>query len=378
MTTDIVPAEREQQPQSVLAVFNSSSFKQQVAAALPKHIGVDSMMRIALTEVRMNPDLQKCTVPSFMGAMLKAAQSGLRPGMFGEGWIIARWSNKLHSYEAQFQPGYQGLAQLAYRSGEVSDIVAQAVYKTDHFKYQLGSDPKIEHVPDFEAVHRDEDIIAFYAVVKLVNGGTLMKVMPSRDVDAIRDKYGPHTKAGKLVGPWVDSYPAMGEKTVLIQCMKLAPKESERLAVALQAENEALFGDRVAAGIVDTSKPVADRVAERIGADPAPTVNGDIGEVIDGETEEEAPAAKAKARQIRQDAQRERAAADVTPLRPDAATPEQLAEIEAAYKASGIYEAEFASLLAEYGGDIGTLGYGLDHEHAGYMLEALAERKGDA
>lgn len=129
------PAEREAQPQSVLQVFNSASFKAQVAAALPKHIGIDSMMRTALTEVRMNPDLQKCTVASFMGSMLKAAQSGLRPGMFGEGWIVARWSKKLGSLEAQFQPGYQGLAQLAYRSGEVADIVAEPVYKTDHFKY---------------------------------------------------------------------------------------------------------------------------------------------------------------------------------------------------------------------------------------------------
>ena len=129
-------------PQSVLAVFDNSSFKQQVAAALPRHIGVDSMMRIALTEVRMNPDLQKCTVPSFMGALLKAAQSGLRPGMFGEGWIIPRWNGRLGSMEAQFQPGYMGLAQLAYRSGEVAEVHAVAVYAADHFRYQLGSRPE--------------------------------------------------------------------------------------------------------------------------------------------------------------------------------------------------------------------------------------------
>jgi recombination protein RecT len=282
------PAAVEQQPQSVLQVFNSASFKAQVAAALPKHIGVDSMMRIALTEVRMNADLQKCTVPSFMGALLKAAQSGLRPGMFGEGWIIARWNGKLGSLEAQFQPGYQGLAQLAYRSGEVADIVAEPVYKTDHFKYQLGSDPKIEHVPDFDADHHDQDIVAFYAVVKLTNGGRLMKVMPRRDVDQVRDKHGPHTKAGKLVGPWVDSYPAMGAKTVLIQCLKLAPKESERsdaLKIALQAENDALFGDRIAAGVVEPGGTAADRVAQKLGVD------ADTGEVIDGECSEESPSA---------------------------------------------------------------------------------------
>ena len=82
------PARNGGTPQSVLEVFSSESFKRQVAAALPAHSSADSMMRIALTEVRMNPDLQKCTVPSFMGALLKAAQAGLRPGMFGEGFLI--------------------------------------------------------------------------------------------------------------------------------------------------------------------------------------------------------------------------------------------------------------------------------------------------
>ncbi len=255
----------ERSPQSVLQVFSSSSFKQQIAAALPAHIGVDSMMRIALTEVRMNPELQKCTVPSFMGAMLKAAQSGLRPGMFGEGWILPRWNNKLKSLEAQFQPGYMGLAQLAYRSGEVREVHAVAVYAADHFRYQLGSDPKIEHVPDMEAEHDPADIVAFYAVVKLVNGGTLMKVMRRDDVDDIRDRFGPRNRDGQLVGPWVTDYEAMGCKTVLIQALKLAPKESERLQFALQAEQDAVFGDRVAAGVVERRAPVAERVAERIG-----------------------------------------------------------------------------------------------------------------
>jgi len=278
--TDVAKRDEAKNPTTVLEVFSSESFKRQVAAALPAHIKPESMMRIALTEVRMNPDLQKCTVPSFMGALLKAAQAGLRPGMFGEGWIIPRWSSKVGGMEAQFQPGFMGLAQLAYRSGEVSEIHAVAVYKSDHFKYQLGTDPKIEHVPDMDAEHMNADIIAFYAVVKLTNGGTLMKVMRRADVDDIRDRFAPKTKAGKIVGPWTSDYEPMGCKTVLIQALKLAPKESERLQAALQAENDAVFGDRLSAGIVET-KPVADRVAERIGVDR------ETGEVIEGEADDD-------------------------------------------------------------------------------------------
>jgi recombination protein RecT len=365
-------------PQTVLEVFTSESFKQQVALALPKSIDVNQMMRIVQTEVRMNADLQKCTPASFMGALLKAAQSGLRPGMFGEGWIIPRWSGKLHSMEAQFQPGYQGLAQLAYRSGEVAEIHAFAVFAADHFKYQLGSDPKIEHVPDMTADHRDEDIVAFYAVVKLTNGGTLMKVMRRADVDDVRDRFGPKTKAGKIVGPWASDYEPMGCKTVLIQCLKLAPKDSERLQAALQADNDAVFGDRMAASVVDTGASVADRVAARIGAD----VDEDTGEVYDGEAYEDAQEPDSGApspqppmdSQTRQDEQRE-AAADVTPIRPPKASKAQLDKIAKLYKSSGMYEAEFASVIDTYG-DFAAPDYGLTGETAGFVLEAMNERAG--
>ncbi len=256
----------EARPQTVVSVFSSTSFRQQVATALPAHIGVDSMMRIALTEVRKNPELSKCTVPSFMGALLTAAQLGLRPGYNGEGWLIPRWSKNTQSMEAQFQPGYRGLAQLAYRSGEVVDITAEPVYEADHFRYELGSNPRIEHVPDMEAAHRDADIVAFYAVIRLKSGGHIMKVLRRADVDDVRDRFGPTNKAGKTVGPWVTDYARMGCKTAVLRALKFAPLESERLGAALQAEEDAVFGDRVAAGAVDRAKPVAERVAERIGA----------------------------------------------------------------------------------------------------------------
>ena len=357
-------------PQSVLAVFDNSSFKQQVAAALPRHIGVDSMMRIALTEVRMNPDLQKCTVPSFMGALLKAAQSGLRPGMFGEGWIIPRWNGRLGSMEAQFQPGYMGLAQLAYRSGEVAEVHAVAVYAADHFRYQLGSDPKIEHEPDMEAEHDNADIVAFYAVVKLTNGGKLLKVMRRSEVDEVRDRFAPRTKAGKLVGPWVTDYEPMCCKTVLIQALKLAPKDSERLVAALQAESDAIFGDRVAAGVVEARPSVAERVASRIGAQEAE----EPAEVIEAEaSEEEAPPVDDYEPAFDLDGEESpgRGPAEVTPLRSPAASKQQLAQITRLRKSTGIYEAEFAGILDSYGA---TDSAQLSEESAGYVIEALKER----
>jgi hypothetical protein len=56
-----------------------------------------------------------------------------------------------------------------------------------------------------------------------------------------------------------------------------------------------------------------------------------------------------------------------------AADKKQLAEIAALYKSTGIYEAEFASVIDTYG-DFNADGYGLTHETAGFVIEALQER----
>jgi phage recombination protein Bet len=92
-------------------------------------------------------------------------------------------------------------------------------------------------------------------------------------------------------------------------------------------------------------------------------------------TVNEPKAEKAK-RRTKHDAQREQAAAaEVTQLRPDPATPEQLAEIDAKAKAASLYDAEFASLIDQFG-DYAAPQYGLNAETAGYVLEALHERAG--
>ena len=134
--------------------------------------------------------------------------------------------------------------------------------------------------------------------------------------------------------------------------------------------------DRALSGL-----PVADRVAARIGA--APDVDAATGEVIDvqpadgAQTPENGDGSTLPGidAQTRHDAQRERAATaeNVTPLRPEPASKKQLAEIAKAYKSSGMYEAEFCSVIETYG-DFGADGYGLTEETAGFVLEALAER----
>jgi|GEM_PF-5872198 len=245
---EVATRQTSQKIQTVGDIFRSEGFKKQIAAALPRHISVDSYWRICLTLVRINPQLADCTPESFMGAMLQSAQVGLRPGVQGEAHLIPRWNSKTHTLECNYQPGYQGVAQLALRSNEVADLCAYPVYKDDEFDYALGDNAHIDHRPSVEVEPEEENIILFYSVVHLVNGGTLREVMTKAQVDKVRDRFAPKAKGGsKVVGPWVTDYTAMGRKTVLLRALKLAPKSTELARVV----EDSYRADMAFAGDID-------------------------------------------------------------------------------------------------------------------------------
>ena len=88
--------------------------------------------------------------------------------------------------ECQFQLGYKGLIDLAYRSGEVSVIQAHTVYENDDFEYCFGLDPKLHHVPARK--DRGEPVL-FFAMFRTKDGGYGFEVMSVEDIRAHAMKY---------------------------------------------------------------------------------------------------------------------------------------------------------------------------------------------
>lgn len=86
--------------------------------ALPKHMTTDRMIRIALSAISRQPLLLECTPQSIALALIMASETGLEPNG-RDAHLIPYWNKKIQAYEAQFQPDYKGLVQLAYRSGQV-------------------------------------------------------------------------------------------------------------------------------------------------------------------------------------------------------------------------------------------------------------------
>lgn len=193
----------------------------EIKKALPSVITPERFTRIALSAINNNPDLAKCTPLSFLAALMNAAQLGVEPNTpLGQAYLIP-YKNK-GTLECQFQLGYKGMIDLAYRNGQMQTIQAQAVYENDYFEYEYGLEPRLIHRPAFS--DRGE-LVYFYGIFRTVNGGYGMAVMSKADMDAYAKTYSKAFESS--YSPWKTNYEEMAKKTVIKQALKYAPIKTD-------------------------------------------------------------------------------------------------------------------------------------------------------
>lgn len=197
------------------------AMKPEIKKALPEVITPERFTRMALSALNTTPKLSECTQISFLAALMNAAQLGLEPNTpLGQAYLIP-FNNK-GTMECQFQIGYKGLLDLGYRNPQMQIIQAQAVYEHDEFEYELGLNPKLVHRP----VLRDRgEVILFYGLFKLVNGGFGFEVMSKEDMDAYAKEYSKGFDSS--YSPWKNNYVGMAKKTVIKQALKYAPLRTD-------------------------------------------------------------------------------------------------------------------------------------------------------
>lgn len=210
--------------------------KSAMAAVLPKHVTADRMLRIAFGAMRSTPALMNATTESLMSSVMVCAQLGLEPNtVLGHAYLIPFNNRKEQRTDVQVVIGYKGLIDLARRSGQVVSLAAHAVYENDHFDFAYGLEERLEHKPAMNAEGRGQ-IVAFYAVAKLKDGGYAFEVMSKAQVDVV--KLGTQSKGN--YGPWKDHYEEMGRKTVIRRLAKYLPLSIEfATAAALDGLAEA-------------------------------------------------------------------------------------------------------------------------------------------
>lgn len=200
-----------------------ASMQGEFAKALPATLPVERFMRVALTELRQNPQLGTCTPESLLGALLTAARLGLEVGgPRGEFYLTPRRVKGT----ATVVPivGYQGLLTLARRAG-VGVVKAFIVREGDVFHEGASS----ERGPFFDfTVQGDTDRPATGVLaVARVGDATAHAYLSKAQVEARRKRGGASDS-----GPWATDWEAMARKTALRELTKELPASTDDLAQA--------------------------------------------------------------------------------------------------------------------------------------------------
>ena len=209
-----------QKPEATMKAY-ITKMEGEIAKALPSVITPERFTRIIMSAISSTPQLAETTPQSFLGAMMTAAQLGMEPNTpLGQAYLLPY---KNHGkLECQFQLGYKGLIDLAYRSGEVTIIQAHEVCENDDFTYSFGLNPTLEHIP---AKTNRGDVILYYAMFRTKDGGFGFEVMSKEDIQKHAAKYSQSYNSS--FSPWKSNFDEMAKKTVLKKCLKYAPLKSD-------------------------------------------------------------------------------------------------------------------------------------------------------
>jgi recombination protein RecT len=204
----------------------------ELGRALPSHLSADRLVRIALTNIRLNPGLAQCTPESFLGALFTLAQIGVEP-VAGRAYLLPFINNRKvgnewrKTLEVQAIIGYKGLVDLFYRHEKSVMLTWGVVKEGDDFDYRKGTGQFLHHKPG----QKRGKVLGYWVAAKLQNGGEPFEYMSAEDCMAHGQA---HSKTwdkneGRFYpsSPWANEPEAMCLKTVLIQLAKLLPLSME-------------------------------------------------------------------------------------------------------------------------------------------------------
>ena len=174
--------------------------------------------KMAYTTICQNQTLQKCTLPSIIKAASISASLDLDIDVRGLAYLVP-YKNK-GTLEAQFQIGYIGLIELAYRSGKVKAISAHCVYESEKGNVKitrLDGQFHVEHPFSYEK--SSGKMVAVYATAEIEGLGPQTVVLRADEVANFRKlSKAPDSPA------WKNHFEAMAKKTAIRQLAKFLPK----------------------------------------------------------------------------------------------------------------------------------------------------------
>lgn len=167
------------------------------------------------------------TIQSWSRAELITARSAMHPNK-DEDIVQAIAKNRSYGLTDK------GIIALARRSNTIKTIAAEPIHENDIFEVQLGMGRNLSHKIDI--MKERGEVIGYYCLVELCNGGSQFKVMSKKDVENHRNKFSKAYDAKDPNNIWNKNFDAMALKTVVIQALKLCPISIEAMDAVLNDE----------------------------------------------------------------------------------------------------------------------------------------------
>lgn len=218
-----------------------------MASSLPKHLTGERMFQIVVTAIDQNPAIKDCELSSVVGCIMQASILGFKPvNNLGQVYFIPYNDRNSGKKFLQMQIGYKGFIDLARRSGQIKMLYAEVVREGDHFDYEFGLNPKLEHKPSGDVSRK---VTHVYAVSHYIDGGYNFIVMTRSEIERLRLR-NPMQKSDPN-GAWRTDWDAMAKAKVIKQLAKYMPLSDDMQTAVLSDES-----------IVDVKKDNPDFVDE--------------------------------------------------------------------------------------------------------------------
>ena len=219
--------------EKVLARINE--FQKAGEMALPTNYSPENALKSAWLILQETKDrngklvLETCSQMSIANTLLDMVVQGLSP-MKKQCYFIAYGST------LQLSRSYLGSIAVAKRVGEVTNVVANAIYKNDTFKFTVDAESGIKkitaHEQDLESL--SSDVVGAYAVLSLKDGSKYVEVM---NIDQIRAAWNQGATKGN--SPAHKNFTdEMAKKTVINRACKLFISTSDDSGLYEEKEND--------------------------------------------------------------------------------------------------------------------------------------------
>ena len=222
-----------------------------IAQAAPSQIKPGMILRSFVQATGRTPALLQVDLRQAIGGFMTLAELGLplTPTLGMAHMIPFRGRKKVNDQwvdimTLQIIIGYQGLLDLALRSGQVGGIHAEVVMPGDLFDYEFGTKQYLKHRPTGKApagaapshawaighlrgdVEPPFEVMPYSKVLQIRDRSqAYIQALEARE-KAIKEKW-KNIPATYTEAPWIKHEQAMARKTVLRQLAKMLPKSVE-------------------------------------------------------------------------------------------------------------------------------------------------------